>query len=328
MRLSPSSGTTDGDITMLSLRFKTVIALAVTSLVVGLSQLIGNYDDATMIKKTGSIRRGLQESEAKSALVNAISLMGERHSGTNWIADHLTECFGDELTVKVSYSRFKHWFQYDMTTIEPKSTVVVAMFRDPYDWVEAMHERPHHAHSHMNLSWREFVTKPWRGPRRLNDYHLLQRSGGYEEVNVDMGQSCVANYTWNEVIPCSYGDFTSIDGYARYMYELMHDGSGRAYPSIVDLRREKILNFISMKKMRGVKSFHPTRYEDLYKKGTASLIKMLEDETGKQAKCEPIAGKGAVAHKAVPKAFIRWMNKYVDWETEALIGYSKRTLKS
>lgn len=141
-----------------------------------------------------------------------------------------------------------------------------------------------------------------------------------------MGKLCVANYTWNEVIPCSYGDFTSIDGYARYMYELMHDGSGRAYPSIVDLRREKILNFISMKNMQGVKSFHPTQYEDLYKKGTASLVKMLEDETGKKAKCEPIAGKGVVAHKAVPKDFVRWMNKYVDWETEALIGYGKRTL--
>ena len=105
------------------------------------------------------------------------------------------------------------------------------------------------------------VNKPWRGPRKLNDYHLLKKSGGDEEVNSDMGNSCIANYTWNEVIPCAEGDFELIDGYARYMYELMHDGSGRAYSSIVDLRREKILNFLTMEKMRGVKSFHPTRYE-------------------------------------------------------------------
>lgn len=82
----------------------------------------------------------------------------------------------------MTYSRFKHWFQYDTQMVAPKSTVVVAMFRDPYgemivfhsdasnnyshsvfislrvtpDWVEAMHERPHHAHSHMNLPWKEF----------------------------------------------------------------------------------------------------------------------------------------------------------------------------
>lgn len=108
------------------------------------------------------------------------------------------------------------------------------------------------------------------------------------------------------------------------MYELMHDGSGRAYPSIVDLRRDKILNFLTMDGMMGVKSFHPTRYEDLYKDGTAALIEMLEGETGRKAKCEPIEGKGVVKHKEVPKAFIRWMNEFVDWDVEGMIGYSRR----
>jgi hypothetical protein len=170
------------------------------------------------------------------------------------------------------------------------------------------------------------VTKPWRGPRKINDYHLLKKSGGYEEVNKEMKNTCIANYTWNEVIPCVEEDFTLIEGYARYMYELLHDGSGRAYSSIVDLRREKILNFLTMEKMMGVKSFHPTRYEDLYKSGTADLLEMLERETGKKAKCEAIEGKGVVKHKDVPKAFVAWMNKYADWEVERLIGYSKRGL--
>jgi len=31
--------------------------------------------------------------------VISISLIGERHSGTNWITDHLQECFGDQLQV-------------------------------------------------------------------------------------------------------------------------------------------------------------------------------------------------------------------------------------
>ena len=163
-----------------------------------------------------------------------------------------------------------------------------------------MHERPHHAHSHMNLPWREFVTKPWRGPRKLNDYHLLKESGSYEAVNADMGTSCVSNYTWNEVIPCSTEDFTIIEGYARYMYELM----------------------------QGVKSFHPTRYEDLYKLGTAGLLQMLEKETGKKAKCEPMEGKGVIKHKDVPKDFIEWMNQFIDWEVEGLVGYSKRKPRS
>ena len=31
--------------------------------------------------------------------VTSINLIGERHSGTNWITDHLVDCFGDQITV-------------------------------------------------------------------------------------------------------------------------------------------------------------------------------------------------------------------------------------
>mmetsp|Transcript_34614 Transcript_34614/g.66390 ORF Transcript_34614/g.66390 Transcript_34614/m.66390 type:complete len:174 (-) Transcript_34614:775-1296(-) len=61
--------------------------------------------------------------------VTNIALIGERHSGTNWITDHLQDCFGEDILVRVSYSRYKHWFQTDYNAIPTKSTVVVAMFR-------------------------------------------------------------------------------------------------------------------------------------------------------------------------------------------------------
>ena len=35
------------------------------------------------------------------------------------------------------------------------------MFRDPYDWIEAMRERPHHAHEHIGMEWKDFVTMGW-----------------------------------------------------------------------------------------------------------------------------------------------------------------------
>ena len=37
--------------------------------------------------------------EASDAPVERIILLGERHSGTNWITDHLQECFGDRVIV-------------------------------------------------------------------------------------------------------------------------------------------------------------------------------------------------------------------------------------
>ena len=42
-------------------------------------------------------------SSSSSPPVEKIILLGERHSGTNWITDHLTECFDIEVFSSVSY---------------------------------------------------------------------------------------------------------------------------------------------------------------------------------------------------------------------------------
>ena len=109
------------------------------------------------------------------------------------------------------------------------------------------------------------------------------------------------------------------------MYELNHDGSGKAYDSIVSLRREKILNFLTVPDMKGVKEFYPYKYEDLSLDGTASLIETLEKATGKKAKCEAYQGTGVTKHKRVDRKYLDWMDENVDWEAEAKIGYAMRS---
>ena len=42
--------------------------------------------------------------------VKSIVLLGERHSGTNWITDHLEECFGGDIKVGESRCCFLYWF--------------------------------------------------------------------------------------------------------------------------------------------------------------------------------------------------------------------------
>jgi hypothetical protein len=57
------------------------------------------------------------------------------------------------LQVTNTYKRYKHWFQEeDLLKVPDKSAVVVAMFRDPYNWVEAMRVEPHHAHDPAMVS--------------------------------------------------------------------------------------------------------------------------------------------------------------------------------
>lgn len=226
------------------------------------------------------------------------------------------------IQVETAFTRFKHWFQFDDANVRNDSAVVIAMFRDPYDWVEAMHERPHHAHDHIDLEWKDFVTKPWVGPRGPADQVKLQKAKD-EGRQIEYAE-CLAGYKFDEVIPCSSEDSIGNEGYSNYMYELNHDGSSRAYGSIIELRREKILNFMQVPKFHGVRAFFPERYEALNLRGTADFLKQLEEVTGLEAKCEPFKGTGAVKHKEVDPEYTRWMNKFVDWNAEGMIGYVKR----
>lgn len=196
------------------------------------------------------------------------------------------------------------------------------MYRDPYDWVWAMKERPHHAHDHMNLPWLKFVTKPWVG----NNY----TRGAIDKNITKFGQknevTCIEGYTYREIIPCSFDDplHEKLDGYGDYKYELMHDLSERAYSSIVELRSAKITNHLAVSKFEGTRAFYPFRYEDLSANGTEVLLKLIESATGFKRKCEAVEPKGASKHKEVPEEYVKWMNKYVDWDVEALVGYSRR----
>ena len=196
------------------------------------------------------------------------------------------------------------------------------MFRDPYDWIEAMRERPHHAHEHIGMEWKDFVTKPWVGPRKQFDWQKMTKA---KEENYHMDKwGCLAGYNFDEVIPCSAHDSTLEDGYSNYMYELKNDESHRAYGSIVELRSEKIRNFVKVPTFTGVKAFFPQRYEELNKGGTAQFLKEVESVSGLKAKCEPFLGSGKIKHKVVDPEFMEWMNRYHDWEAEAMIGYENR----
>lgn len=58
--------------------------------------------------------------------------------------------------------------------------------------------------------------------------------------------------------------------------------------------------------------------------GTARLVRQLEGVTGLTAGCTPFDGTGVLRHKNVHPEFTNWMNKYHDWDAEAMIGYVKR----
>ena len=104
------------------------------------------------------------------------------------------------------------------------------MFRDPYDWVEAMRVEPHHAHDHLNypsgkvnytlgwrkqatpLPWKAFVTKPWFGRRGLVDEKICRTK---ERLD---GVTCIDDYSFADIAPCSIVDTHNLTGLGTCKY--------------------------------------------------------------------------------------------------------------
>ncbi len=238
--------------------------------------------------------------------------------------------------VTEAYKRFKYWFQEeDLTEVPENSAVVVAVFRDPYDWVEAMRIEPLHAHDHLHLSeveggwyarplgWKEFVTKPWIGRRGEADRTTGRTNRGMN------GARCADSYSFYDAVPCSAEDSSSVEGLGEYKYEYRRDRSERGFSSIVDLRREKILNHLSVADFRGTRAFLPFRFEDANDDGVLALIRSLEEATGTKAKCDATPDfasdeRNNTDIEELRADYVEWMDRFVDWDVESLIGYSRR----
>lgn len=122
--------------------------------------------------------------------LTAIRLIGERHSGTTWITAALLKCFPSVNVHNVVVNQ-KHWIQHSPEHVvsmfrkrnlsqnalhvesfgaragaqftwrdialadNPKEvfnqTFVIAIFRDPYSWMEAMRFKPHHWPYHIKI---------------------------------------------------------------------------------------------------------------------------------------------------------------------------------
>ena len=295
-------------------------------------RLNNNANASIHHKSSFSKGRGTKNTKIKPpSSIRTINLIGERHSGTKWITSHIQDCFGDQITVLNRYTRYKHWFQYgdrdesDTYYHPPKSSLVVSIFRDPYEWVDSMIKKPYHSPNHFDLDWKSFITKPWTIDRWYGDQAII-------DVGTQLNATCMHRFAFDEVIPCSgldrhMNNITRKGRRVGVIYELNHDGSGRPYDSILELRRDKIKNFLNVAKYDGVASLIPVQYEYLVSKGTARLIGQIESITGLQANCKPDPPRRARI-KDLDANFIQYMNDNVDWKVEQLIGYNKRDTSS
>lgn len=263
--------------------------------------------------------------------IRQLSILGERNSGTRWTFDHLSDCFGHRLRVEKKLTRYKHWFQFDDPKRYDHDTLVITQFRNPYDWLKAMERVPHHAPNHMRTmegadtsvqdsanDWRIFLTREW----------TMERIG--MDVGLPANFTCQDEFLYRDIVSCHkeplpHSHYNHTIRYSEHQpfYEMRNDGSGLPYANILELRSDKIRNFLSVRNFSGVADAWIIQYEYLINNGTQKLLKRIQEWTGVVPQCKALPPQVRQQKKTryVDQDFAKHVRQHLNWTTEALIGY-------
>ena len=103
------------------------------------------------------------------------------------------------------------------------------------------------------------------------------------------------------------------------------DPRGRPYGNILEMRADKIRNFLESAEYSNVEGFWHYRYEGLLETGTRDLVERIEKATGVKRhpeKCKVYEPQNRRRREMDPE-FVDYMTEHVDWGAEALIGYER-----
>ena len=237
---------------------------------------------------------------------------------------HLSECFNHSLVVKKTFTRYKHWFQEPVFNRYPHDTLVIAQFRNPYDWFRAMQKKPHHMTEHVQYRddkyFKEFMTIPWTTKRFGNDRWPNQT------------EPCQQHFEWKDIVSCQLHpmpteEFERLHGKHTFsnhqpFYEMKNDGSGEPYANIMEMRTDKILNFLTVKDYEGVADEWIIQYEYLTTKGTKSFIDQITEVTGVEAKCKPYPAQNR-KKRQIDAKMADFIRSNLNWTVEKMIGYER-----
>lgn len=262
----------------------------------------------------------------RSKNIHSISIIGERNSGTTWMYEHLNKCFNHSISVRRRLTRYKHWFQDENVGNIQNGTLVLSMFRNPYDWFEAMRKKPHHAPRHMFLDWKTFLETPWTMERVGLDLLI-------DEKNIQNHVRCQEDFRYQDIVSCytrpfADGHFTKTHfSEHQPFYEMRNDGTGKPFESIFQLRGAKIQNFLNISYFKSVAELWILQYEVLVRYGTRELIQEIESLTGIPSHCTPSPAQER-KNRIIDNVMKKYIDKKLDWTVEALIGYEKHRVQS
>lgn len=267
--------------------------------------------------------------------IRHVHIVGERHSGTKFLTKELQTCFPRKtrFTFRVhrDFIRSKHFFQ-PILDQDLASSIIIVVVRNPVDWVAAMNEKPYHSPFHVKgfngtqvipMDWNDFVSQPWTMPRLP----------GWEARTIESDDTvCQEYFRHHEVIPCEYNQSSGLIAESIYrgfspLYELQRDGSGRPFSSIIDLRTEKLVNFVlEIPLLTNIGGFLVVRYEDILRKGTTFVLEkiqqMLKLPNEAMTRCRPTPPQpDLLKARQVDDEFRKYVLDHIDPKVEKLLDY-------
>jgi len=88
------------------------------------------------------------------------TILGERHSGTNWLEKLISSKFELELTWEFGSKHFIDTLDINKMSIA-KSTVFICISRNIYDWIGGFYKSPHHVNPEIIGSLDKFLLSEW-----------------------------------------------------------------------------------------------------------------------------------------------------------------------
>lgn len=157
-----------------------------------------------------------------SRKITKFTIFGERCSGTNYLEYLIKENFGLQVTWEYGW---KHFFGHkDLESYNTENCLFLAIFRNPYDWVNSFYKARYHVPKGEDNSILEFISREWKsvnnsGKEIMEDRNIEHPNDPY--ANICEMRTTKLRYLLN-TLP------TEVDNYFHINYEKLRD-----YPGLV-----------------------------------------------------------------------------------------------
>lgn len=196
----------------------------------------------------------LQLFRSKSEYIFNFQIYGERHSGTKFLQQSIKDTFQIPET---SFFGHKHWmgFAKPERIAYERHTLFVGIIRDPYDWILALYDLPHHIPQCNRSNFHNFL---------FNEHYSIHQNGA--EVLHDRNFTKVNKPRYKNI-------FELRSNKAKYLNEIMPEIASNyilvTYESLLE-NLNNIINIISSR-YNLLKKGNPPSPKPIYKRNFSSI---------------------------------------------------------